>query len=156
MQQQGTYETSYKNDIEKWCKDRNEEAATKIFWSVVDAVGAVAATVATGGAAAGSLIAAGMSLVSVGASIANVVKALKEIYKAMKEFDEELEPMIEKLTKLYEAVNTLVVMLNDENSIKEFLELQRIDVNLDVINASALWDYFIEYGGVSSKVRFWQ
>ncbi|KAK5661826.1 hypothetical protein OQA88_9928 [Cercophora sp. LCS_1] len=123
--------------IEAWSKKKKQEAAFEIVKAVVSVVGAVAATVATGGLAAPTI---GLAI----KSGVGIVKALGEIFKKLKELYEKIKPVIESLTKLASAVASVVAAIEAAKQLRSDAAVQRPDMDLDIFNATALWDIFRE------------
>ncbi|KAK4663532.1 hypothetical protein QC763_609220 [Podospora pseudopauciseta] len=123
--------------IDAWGKKKEQEAVVGVCKAVVDVFGAVAATVATGGLAAPSI---GTAINSgVGG-----IKTLSEIFKKLKQLYEEIKPVIESLTKLAGEVAGVVATLEAAKKLRDEIAVQRPDMDMDVFNATALWDIFRE------------
>ncbi|KAK0665601.1 hypothetical protein QBC41DRAFT_282591 [Cercophora samala] len=123
--------------IEAWSKKKKQEAVVDFFNSVLGVIGAVVATVGTGGLAAPSIGAAINSGVG-------MIKTLTEILKRLKELYEKIKPVIESLRKLAGAVGGVVAALEAAKKLRDETAVQRPDMDLDVFNATALWDIFCE------------
>ncbi|KAG7407650.1 hypothetical protein Forpe1208_v012723 [Fusarium oxysporum f. sp. rapae] len=122
--------------------DLKTEAAKAVFSACIGTIGAITATVASGGLAAPMIPAAAGKAVEAADKIAKIIETIKEVIKKIKEIYEKLKPILEKLKKLAETIQAVVTALNASKTLQEKTAIQRPDMNLDIYNATALWDIF--------------
>ncbi|KAI1840202.1 hypothetical protein JX266_013603 [Neoarthrinium moseri] len=78
---------------------------------IIGCIIAVAATVATAGAAAPAIVGAGASVVSSVEKAASLIQKIKAIFEKLKEIKEKIEPVLEKLRELVELSKKLMEMI---------------------------------------------
>ncbi|KAL6786535.1 hypothetical protein J3E68DRAFT_446839 [Trichoderma sp. SZMC 28012] len=145
----------FEGDVISWEKDQKIAAAKGILMGLIEVGVAIAATVATAGAAAPAVAVAGASLVGTASKAAQAIAKIKEIVAKIKEIYEKLEPILAKLGELltaikamFAAIETAQAALDLPNALKEG------DMKLDALNATAQWDIFdIQVGLLESQFQ---
>ncbi|KAM5376208.1 hypothetical protein ACJA88_007319 [Fusarium oxysporum] len=135
---------AFSKGLEDWCTEQKVEAAKAVFSACISTIGAITATVASGGLAAPMIPAAAGKAVEAADKIAKIIEKIKEVIKKIKEIYEKLKPILEKLTKLAETIQAVVTALNASKTLQEKTAIQRPDMSLDIYNATAQWDIFKE------------
>ncbi|CZS79264.1 unnamed protein product [Fusarium graminearum] len=120
-------QNAFSKGLDDWVRKENIEAAKSVFSACIGTIGAIAATVASGGLAAPMVPAAVGSAVNAGKNIANIINTIKGV-----------------LQTLAETIQNVVAALNASQTLQEKTALQRPDMSLDIFNATALWDIFRE------------
>ncbi|KAK4172154.1 hypothetical protein QBC36DRAFT_349786 [Triangularia setosa] len=132
------FQQRFQESVEGWGKKKEKEAVVYTFKAVMSVVGAVAATVATGGFAAPSISLALKSGVG-------TVKALSHVLNELKRLHNRVKPVIESLMKLTTAVAGVVAALQAAQKVRDDSAVQRPDMSLDLFNATALWTFSCEH-----------
>ncbi|KAJ4246844.1 hypothetical protein NW762_013396 [Fusarium torreyae] len=141
----------FSNGLEDWCTKQKVEAAKSVFSASTGTIGAIAATVASGGLAAPMIPAAVCSAVNTTTAIAKIINTIKEVVKAIKAIYEKLQPVLAKLETISETIQNVVTALNASKTLWKKTALQLPDMRLDIYNATALWDIFREKIGEIEK-----
>jgi hypothetical protein len=134
----------FSKGLEDWCTEQKIESAKSVFSACIGTIGAITATVASGGLAAPMIPAVAGKAVDAVGKVAKIINTIKEVVEKIKKIYEKLKPILEKLKKLSEAIQAVVAALNASKTLEENTALQRPDMNLDIYNATALWDIFRE------------
>ncbi|UZP36543.1 hypothetical protein NXS19_004359 [Fusarium pseudograminearum] len=137
-------QNAFSKGLDDWVRKEKIEAAKSVFSACIGTIGAIAATVASGGLAAPMVPAAVGSAVNAGKNIANIINTIKGVVATIKGIYEKLQPILEKLQTLAETIQNVVAALNASQTLQEKTALQRPDMSLDIFNATALWDIFRE------------
>ncbi|EWZ30181.1 uncharacterized protein FOBCDRAFT_144708 [Fusarium oxysporum Fo47] len=134
----------FSKGLEDWCTKKKIEAAKAVFSACISTIGAITATVASGGLAAPMIPAAAGKAVEAADKIAKIIETIKDVIERIKEIYKKLKPILEKLKKLAETIQAVVTALNASQTLQEKTAIQRPDMSLDIYNATALWDIFKE------------
>ncbi|KAM0400565.1 hypothetical protein ACHAPZ_005634 [Fusarium culmorum] len=137
-------QNAFSKGLDNWVKEKKIEAAKSVFSACIGTIGAIAATVASGGLAAPMIPAAAGSAVNAEKNIAHIINVIKGVVTTIKGIYDKLQPILEKLQTLAETIQNVVAALNASQTLKEKTALQRPDMSLDIFNATALWDIFRE------------
>ncbi|RKL49095.1 hypothetical protein BFJ70_g2027 [Fusarium oxysporum] len=134
----------FSKGLEDRCTKKKIEAAKAVFSACISTIGAITATVASGGLAAPMIPAAAGKAVEAADKIAKIIETIKDVIERIKEIYKKLKPILEKLKKLAETIQAVVTALNASQTLQEKTAIQRPDMSLDIYNATALWDIFKE------------
>ncbi|KAH8728114.1 hypothetical protein GQ44DRAFT_724647 [Phaeosphaeriaceae sp. PMI808] len=101
----------FEKGVEKYKKDQEDAARKAIIKGIIGMVVAVAATVATAGAAAPAIAGAGAQVVGSVEKAASLIQKIKAIFDQLKKLKEKIEPVLEKLRELVEMSKNLMDMI---------------------------------------------
>lgn len=133
----------FKEDVAAWEKKQKIEAAKDILMGLVAVGIAIAATVATAGAAAPAVAVTAANVASTASKVAMAIAKIKEIIAKIKEIYEKLKPIIEKLGALFKAIQAMVTAIETAQAALDLPKsLKEGDMKLDALNATAQWDIF--------------
>lgn len=142
----------FKKDVADWELEQKLTAAKDIFLGLIAVGVAIAATVATAGAAAPAAVGATAKVVVTGTKVAQAIAKVKEIIEKIKEIYEKLQPIIEKLGELFKSIQAMVAAIESAQSALELPQsLKEGEMKLDALNATAQWDIFDVQVGLLEK-----
>jgi hypothetical protein len=133
----------FKKGVKDWKFKQELEAAKNIILGIVEVAGAIAATVATAGAAAPVAGIAIANAASKGAKVVGLIGKTKEVIVKIKEIYEKFKPLLEKIQTLVAAIQKMVDIVSQADKISNMPnQLNPADPNSDPINGKALWEAF--------------
>ncbi|KAH7111486.1 hypothetical protein B0J13DRAFT_631825 [Dactylonectria estremocensis] len=142
----------FKGDVAAWEKKQKIAAAKEILMGLIAVGVAIAATVATAGAAAPVVVGAAANVASTASKVAQAVARVKEIVAKIQEIYEKLEPIIEKLGELFKAIQAMVAAIEMAQTAVDLPNsLKEGDMKLDALNATAQWEIFDIQVGLLEK-----
>ncbi|RBR26039.1 uncharacterized protein FIESC28_01067 [Fusarium coffeatum] len=142
----------FKADVAEWEKEQKLAAAKDILMGLIAVGVAIAATVATAGAAAPVAAGTMASVATTGSKVAMAIAKVKEIIEKIQDIYEKLEPIIEKLGELFTAIKSMVAAIETSQTALDVPNsLKEGDMKLDALNATAQWDIFDIQVGLLEK-----
>ncbi|WXC58059.1 hypothetical protein SNK03_003958 [Fusarium graminearum] len=87
-------QNAFSKGLDDWVRKEKIEAAKSVFSACIGTIGAIAATVASGGLAAPMVPAAVGSAVNAGKNIANIINTIKGVVETIKGIYEKLQPIL--------------------------------------------------------------
>lgn len=141
--------------VAKFKKDEERKAIFDCILGAVEVIGAIAATVATGGAAAPTIVATGANAAKAVGKVAALIAKLKAIFQKLKEIYEKIKPVIEKLKALVDTAKTVIDNLRKLREVTDnAIALKPDTKSNDVINATAEWQRFaLEITAMEDNIR---
>jgi hypothetical protein len=132
----------FEDAVDKWQSDLKIAATKEIIKSCISIGLAVAATVASCGAMAGTLVAAGSQVVSKAAEVKALWDKVKVVLKELEAIYKKLKPTLKALGEILKTVKQTVELLKNLDFKAPGQDLKRPGSGLDALNATAQWRYF--------------
>lgn len=138
-----TLKTAFEAGIKKYKKNKEIESVKSVFKGIFEVGIAIAATVATAGAAAPITIPGAGAAIGSASKVVVLFNKLKEVYEKLKSIYEKIKPVITALQQVVVmSINIVQELGKLKNTTDKAKSLQAGAMSPDIYNATAEWRKF--------------